>query len=733
MEIKRNSTGDNSVIVGDGDSTKFRIGDSSQSIIIDSLINLYEDPIGSIVREITSNCFDANRERNLILDKEKAPEAEDDINWFSDKQFVEIEFLNNFRTTSTNTQAIVFRDFGIGLSEDRVKNIFTVFGNSSKRDNNIEIGGFGLGAKSPFAYTSSFYVITNYNGKKITYLLSRNDDFPTMEKVHETNTTELNGAEVLIPVKSVDVTTFFEKIKSQLLYFNNIEYKNIPADYITQKKLLYEDSNCIIEAPNKSYYSYDEISVLVGKINYRVLKHLMPKIYHNCFNIPLKLKFNIGELDLVPSREALRFSEHTIKKLEDKYKAISKTFNSIIENYLKSEKDFLDLLAMMLNLSSNHNSSLASYQENNHTLYLYNIMAVFLNFTTNTQFTYKDIKINLSKIKDLFAGMEFFNISSGRKSISYRKLNSWSFNSMVNADELFYCGSNFSTSKSKQKLIDDPASFYAFKYYTYNFTDLSKKVFDYMINNSKRVKNYDSLPDSSTISLGNKSNPALVRKKMNLIFFKQLEFNSYYYGYKNTEAFNFTQKEKKLNNIDMTKVIYGNEEDSDDLKEYAAILKQLKSLNRYNLLKIAKTLNKDFKNAMYIKDLFHENNEHFIKFITTTAITPTISEYRYLENFKFIYEEMYDKYIKILQYKNQTESLRDSSKQFILLKTNKTTKTESDLYDLGIIKEEQAIIQYTKDLDILPYIQFHYWANDANHKLINELKSYLNFKNKKVD
>jgi len=49
-------------VIGVQKQHKFKITDGSQAIIMDSLINLYSDPIGSIVREITSNCIDANRE-----------------------------------------------------------------------------------------------------------------------------------------------------------------------------------------------------------------------------------------------------------------------------------------------------------------------------------------------------------------------------------------------------------------------------------------------------------------------------------------------------------------------------------------------------------------------------------------------------------------------------------------------------------------------------------------------
>jgi hypothetical protein len=66
MKLKQQHNVDE--VIGVQKQHKFKITDGSQAIIMDSLINLYSDPIGSIVREITSNCIDANRERDLKLE-----------------------------------------------------------------------------------------------------------------------------------------------------------------------------------------------------------------------------------------------------------------------------------------------------------------------------------------------------------------------------------------------------------------------------------------------------------------------------------------------------------------------------------------------------------------------------------------------------------------------------------------------------------------------------------------
>ena len=61
------------------------------------------------------------------------------------------------------------KDFGPGISPDRMSNIFIQYTASTKRDDNVQTGGFGLGAKTPFAYSNSFVIVTVMNGIKYQY------------------------------------------------------------------------------------------------------------------------------------------------------------------------------------------------------------------------------------------------------------------------------------------------------------------------------------------------------------------------------------------------------------------------------------------------------------------------------------------------------------------------------------------------------------------------------------
>ena len=91
MEIKREKSVEK--IIGEMKTNKFKIGEDSMGIIIDSLINLYSDPIGSIVREVTSNCYDAHREKRLKR-MGTIPTTHEDLSkyWYDDNKCPQIEF-----------------------------------------------------------------------------------------------------------------------------------------------------------------------------------------------------------------------------------------------------------------------------------------------------------------------------------------------------------------------------------------------------------------------------------------------------------------------------------------------------------------------------------------------------------------------------------------------------------------------------------------------------------------
>jgi DNA topoisomerase VI subunit B len=96
---------------------------------------LYSNPIKVLIQEYLCNARDANREAGC------------------DKP-IEI-----FLPTKLS-QSFEVRDYGIGISPSRMENVFIKYGESTKRQDNKQTGGFGIGAKSGWSYSDSFSVTT---------------------------------------------------------------------------------------------------------------------------------------------------------------------------------------------------------------------------------------------------------------------------------------------------------------------------------------------------------------------------------------------------------------------------------------------------------------------------------------------------------------------------------------------------------------------------------------------
>mgnify|MGYP001258182542 FL=1 len=86
---------------------------------------LYSDRIKAIIRELSCNAVDAH-----VMAKNSEP------------------FLVHLPSNLEPWFSV--RDYGIGLSENDVMNLYSTYFESTKTESNDQIGALGLGSKSPF-------------------------------------------------------------------------------------------------------------------------------------------------------------------------------------------------------------------------------------------------------------------------------------------------------------------------------------------------------------------------------------------------------------------------------------------------------------------------------------------------------------------------------------------------------------------------------------------------------
>lgn len=170
-------------------SKSLNFGISDVRLVVDILSKLYAHPIQTLVQEYICNGRDAMREA---------------LTW--GKLPIEIT------VPSSLDPVFKVRDYGIGISSDRMENIFVNYGSSTKRNTNAQTGGFGIGAKSAFSYTDSFTITSFVAGTKFIYVAHLGDN-GGVNLISSEPTTERNGVEISIGVKPKDIVEFYNAVQ----------------------------------------------------------------------------------------------------------------------------------------------------------------------------------------------------------------------------------------------------------------------------------------------------------------------------------------------------------------------------------------------------------------------------------------------------------------------------------------------------------------------------------------
>lgn len=194
-----------------------------------------------------------------------------------------------------------------------------------------------------------FTIYTNSDGIKYTYQVHAGEDSPEMDLIDTEETSEGNGTTIRINIKSGDYDKFTSAVKSQLKYFDNIEYEGIDiGDY-----QLIRGTNFIVNTSNNI-----KLDLSVGKVRYPIntdivdlrevvstliqedYKFELPGYYFHQNTYKFGLRFDIGEIEVVWNREAINYSDKTINTIKSKFKA------ALIEIYeiFESKKDKVDNL-----------------------------------------------------------------------------------------------------------------------------------------------------------------------------------------------------------------------------------------------------------------------------------------------------------------------------------------------------------------------------------------------------
>jgi len=291
------------VIVGGAQSVEaFTIKASAKAFQILSA-NLYSNPLGSMIRELSTNAYDAH----IMVDKKDTP--------------FEIKLPNSM------DPSFKIRDFGPGLSEEDIMQVYTTFFESTKTNSNDMVGCLGLGSKSPFGVADSFTINSYHNNVKTIYSAFLNDmRIPTIAKFFSCPSDEPSGLEIEVAIKEKDFNVFAREVNTQLKYFTtkptvtgDSNFKWNPTE-----TYLYEGSSWKMIVINGPHIYKEPIGprVIQGQIAYPVSIRAMGATYDNAPNTVKELlnrniifTVDIGAVNIAPSREALTYDDKTCQNI----------------------------------------------------------------------------------------------------------------------------------------------------------------------------------------------------------------------------------------------------------------------------------------------------------------------------------------------------------------------------------------------------------------------------------
>ena len=282
---------------------------------------LYSNPTLAVVRELLTNAYDSqlaagNPDKDIIV---------------------------MFPTPLDNEFSI--RDFGTGLSKEDVMTLYTTFFGSTKSDTNDFTGGFGLGSKTPFAYTSSFTVTSFFNGTKYVFLATKKDGYPSILPIGEEPTDEPNGLYIRIPVNRDMPNRFYEEAVDYLSLIPEIKISSNKP--ITRNVAFSITDNISLYTPTRASktYSWQKDSGVFfkqGQNTYRVTALIDTRKHRNIYEfygeMDIVYDVPIGTLNITPSREQLAKDEHNNNKIDELLAVLNTKLGIIIKKLTTDTK-----------------------------------------------------------------------------------------------------------------------------------------------------------------------------------------------------------------------------------------------------------------------------------------------------------------------------------------------------------------------------------------------------------
>lgn len=306
---------------GDFEVSSFRVETSAKMFEM-MASDIYSDIYKAIVQELSANAADSHKKRG------------------TDRPF-DVKFPQDNRL---DDGTFVVRDYGVGMTEEEIREVYTVLFKSDKDHSNNYTGCFGVGSKSPLAYTDHMTVETIVDGTKRTYLVfkwGRYEDHnvtfdgkepevgtPVLSPLWEGKTDEEQGVRIQFPVKKEDRPKFREAGKEVLKWFDNVNPIGIE---ISRHEPTFEGEDWEIhkKLDSDGWSTPDicrEATAVMGNVAYPIDKSKVSGYIRGAV-----IWFDLGTLKPSTDRESLQYDERTVEEIEAGFQRIRDHFKEQVE------------------------------------------------------------------------------------------------------------------------------------------------------------------------------------------------------------------------------------------------------------------------------------------------------------------------------------------------------------------------------------------------------------------
>lgn len=378
------------------------------NLIMDNLqLYQYEHPQKSAIRELVSNGLDAVKEKQIALSiisgKTKVEDhyltRGDALNkdsnfdrgyydldwlWTPNKtwyktlpgtQLVNADHADKVLVTyeeggDTGKDRVIIEDFGVGMGGHRLEGYFKI-GFSSKRNTKEVLGKFGIGAKAGLSTAPYYTMVSRYNGREYHFIVYPHNIQSIVPKlnmetgkengihvfsngaiIYYRKTNMPNGVRVELESKKHHKQLYMDAVKSQLLYFPNVEFrvKNSAGgmDLIpVQAKIIYEDENILLSDNTQ----YSKPHILISRVNYGYVDFRELELEDVNGNIAFKMAAE--DVIVKPSRESLVWNEVTRGAVIRVFEKIKATAEKMVSESL-NETDFIVWLNACAQITTRH-------------------------------------------------------------------------------------------------------------------------------------------------------------------------------------------------------------------------------------------------------------------------------------------------------------------------------------------------------------------------------------------